>query len=398
MALLQVSASDTITTNQITTDEFAIEYTADDVTLEIAKYVAVTTVDDDCISSINDGSALINNGFVAMNTGEYAAVRFTGANSSVVNNTGATILGDLAGIEGVERVTNHGDIVGLVEDGIDVVGTSTGSFELNNTGEVFGGHIGVHLRVDALVNNSGTIGGGQYGLFLVRSDSNGTDVINNEVGGRIEGGTAAISTSLIGSNDIDLDNRGTIDGDVDLNAFQASDQIVNRAEIIGDVFLGTGNDKFKGKGKSTSGDVFGEGGDDKLIGGKKDDTLDGGSGIDLLRGGKGKDSLFGGFGGDTFDFNSIRDSVRGSRKDTINDFERGSDEINLRTIDAMKGVSGNQKFKWINKNDFHDKKGELRYEDKGSKVVVQGDVNGDGKADFEILVKVGNLSDDDFVL
>jgi hypothetical protein len=41
---------------------------------------------------------------------------------------------------------------------------------------------------------------------------------------------------------------------------------------------------------------------------------------------------------------------------------------------------------------------QLRYEDKGSKVIVQGDVNGDGNADFEIFVKIGKLSKDDFLL
>jgi hypothetical protein len=71
--------------------------------------------------------------------------------------------------------------------------------------------------------------------------------------------------------------------------------------------------------------------------------------------------------------------------------------IDLKSIDAKKG-SGNQTFKWIGDKNFHDKKGELRIKDKGKKVIVQGDVKGDGHADFEILVKVGNLHDDDFVL
>jgi len=66
-------------------------------------------------------------------------------------------------------------------------------------------------------------------------------------------------------------------------------------------------------------------------------------------------------------------------------------------VDAKKGVSGNQAFKWIGAQDFHDRKGELRYEDKGSKVIVQGDVNVAGKADFEIFVKVGALSSGDFL-
>ncbi|MGH6734786.1 MAG: calcium-binding protein [Methyloceanibacter sp.] len=139
--------------------------------------------------------------------------------------------------------------------------------------------------------------------------------------------------------------------------------------------------------------------DDMLLGYTGNDKLSGGAGKDTLHGGKGKDSLTGGADGDLFDFNSIKESVKGSKRDTITDFKRGQgDKIDLEDIDAKTGVSGNNKFKWIGKQDFHEKKGELRFEDKGSKVIVQGDVNGDGNADFEILVKVGALSSGDFVL
>jgi hypothetical protein len=43
-------------------------------------------------------------------------------------------------------------------------------------------------------------------------------------------------------------------------------------------------------------------------------------------------------------------------------------------------------------------KGELRFKDLGTSCLVQGDVNGDGKADFEILVKVGTILKGDFFL
>ncbi|MEZ5828543.1 MAG: hypothetical protein R3D01_09310 [Hyphomicrobiales bacterium] len=72
--------------------------------------------------------------------------------------------------------------------------------------------------------------------------------------------------------------------------------------------------------------------------------------------------------------------------------------IDLRGIDAKKGISGNQKFKFIGTHDFHDVKGELRCKELGSMVIVQGDVNGDGKADFEILVMAASLAKGDFVL
>lgn len=55
-------------------------------------------------------------------------------------------------------------------------------------------------------------------------------------------------------------------------------------------------------------------------------------------------------------------------------------------------VRSNQAFKFIGKQDFHDVKGKLRYIDKGSSCIVQGDVNGDGKADFEIDGHAGSLS------
>jgi serralysin len=144
--------------------------------------------------------------------------------------------------------------------------------------------------------------------------------------------------------------------------------------------------------------IEGDEGNDTLIGGLGNDSLNGEEGVDTLAGGRGKDQLFGGADRDLFDFNSIKESLKGSNRDTIHDFQRGIDDIDLRTIDARTGVGGNQKFKFIGKQDFHDKKGELHYIDKGSTVIVQGDVNGDGKADFEIMVKVGALSAGDFLL
>ena len=94
---------------------------------------------------------------------------------------------------------------------------------------------------------------------------------------------------------------------------------------------------------------------------------------------------------------SITQYARQNR-DQILDFQRGADDIDLRTIDAKTVISGNQAFKFIGTSGFHDVKGELRYIDKGSSCIVQGDVNGDGNADFEIYVKVGALSKGDFLL
>jgi serralysin len=127
--------------------------------------------------------------------------------------------------------------------------------------------------------------------------------------------------------------------------------------------------------------------------------MNGGAGKDTLTGGTGRDLLTGGSERDLFDFNSKNETKVGSaNRDVIQDFQRGTDDIDLRTIDAKSGVDGNNTFKFIGKDSFNDVKGELRFTDLGDRSLVQGDINGDGAADFEILVKVGTLSKADFLL
>ena len=71
--------------------------------------------------------------------------------------------------------------------------------------------------------------------------------------------------------------------------------------------------------------------------------------------------------------------------------------IDLSTIDARIG-GGNQAFHFIGTHAFTRHAGELRFTDQGATCLVQGDVNGDGRADFDILVKAATLHQGDFVL
>ncbi|MEZ5774119.1 MAG: proprotein convertase P-domain-containing protein [Hyphomicrobiaceae bacterium] len=141
-------------------------------------------------------------------------------------------------------------------------------------------------------------------------------------------------------------------------------------------------------------------GNDILIGGLGNDDLDGGPGNDILIGGRGKEDLIGGLGRDDFVYESIRDSRIGNgKRDFIVDFEHGRDDIDLRQIDAVKGVAGDQKFKFIGDDRFSGDPGELRFRISGGDTIVSGDIDGDRKADFEIeLSGVVTLSKGDFLL
>jgi Ca2+-binding RTX toxin-like protein len=143
--------------------------------------------------------------------------------------------------------------------------------------------------------------------------------------------------------------------------------------------------------------LFGLGGNDTLNGGAGNDTLDGGDGDDYLIGGAGIDKVWGGAGIDYFAFGS--DIVRQVGADEVMDFVRGVDKLDLTAIDANAAAAGDQAFRMIGTKNFSRKAGELQVKAYGDGVMVAGDVNGDGVADFNIWVHgVSRLSGGDFVL
>ena len=73
--------------------------------------------------------------------------------------------------------------------------------------------------------------------------------------------------------------------------------------------------------------LLGYGGNDQLIGGNGNDTLLGGMGDDLLIGGLGDDILYGNSGLDIF-------QVSGAGKDTIKDFTKGEDKIDVSGLET----------------------------------------------------------------
>ena len=159
---------------------------------------------------------------------------------------------------------------------------------------------------------------------------------------------------------------------------------------------GTGHDHLEsGGGKDR---LVGSSGRDDLIGGAGKDKLLGGKGADDIWGGRGKDLLKGQGGADDFIFAKTKESgPTQSKWDSIAGFG-GKDDIDLGAIDAIKGQKGNQAFDLDLDGSFS--AGEIRQTESDGGVLLEMNVDGDGKAEMAIFLKGfhGNLSDGDFVL
>lgn len=140
--------------------------------------------------------------------------------------------------------------------------------------------------------------------------------------------------------------------------------------------------------------IDGSWGDDELRGHDGVNVLDGGSGNDIISGRGGNDVILGGYGADVLSGGTGADSfvVRdwdtgtGSEADLILDFTPGGDMIDLSAIDADLVTGGDQAFSWVGSAAFSCVAGELRYGFDGVDTRIQGDLDGDGAADFEIVL------------
>lgn len=163
------------------------------------------------------------------------------------------------------------------------------------------------------------------------------------------------------------------------------------------LYGGAGNDRlFGGVGDDI---LYGGDGDDSLFGEEGNDRLYGGAGDDRLQGGLGDDILTGGEGADLFAFVHA-DLVGPYSTDVITDFSSAEgDRIALHGVDANIHTAADDKFVFLGTKDFSGKAGELRYELDQGGAHVMGDWDGDGIADFSIILEgVTSLKASDFSL
>ena len=141
-----------------------------------------------------------------------------------------------------------------------------------------------------------------------------------------------------------------------------------------------GNDSFAGGAGADT--LAGGAGDDVLGGGGGNDSIFGGDGNDALTGGNGADKLAGKAGADVFVFGS----ATAANGDKISDFHlTDGDRIDLRGFDAIPGTVGLDAFTLIAGPHFGNHAGELLVIS-GTRTVVEGDLDGDGVADFSFVL------------
>lgn len=346
---------------------------------------------------------------------------------TAVNNSGV-INGVLLFAGGIDvRVVNAGTIVGRVDcDGTNFRMVNDGTVQAS--GALAAVLMGYNAGATSHLYNSGTLTTG--GAWAVTGGAADDTVVNDgritsgvDLGGLagtdrlVNGGAIAGNVTGFGSGGGDVTNRGSILGVLTTGA--GADQVRNSGTLR-EVVLGDGNDRFAmrgdgwvegsvagGTGSDTllggtqddalAGDdgndlLSGRGGEDDLLGGAGNDILKGGDGDDVLRGGAGADSLRGGAGADSFVFAGASELRTAGPFDTIADFQRGTDLIDLSGFAGTFAFNGTGGFAGGGTRS-------VIWSLAGSAVTLRVDGDGDGTSDGSIvLAGITTLSAGDLVL
>ena len=242
----------------------------------------------------------------------------------------------------------------------------------------------------------------------------GNDLLTGGAGADLMSGGAGIDTLYGGSGNDSLDGGVGADimtggaGNDDYYVDDAGDQTIElsgegtdivRASISwtlgGNIeqleLQGTGD--LDGTGNELANRLTGNSGDNTLSGLAGVDTILGGDGDDTIIGGTGNDLMTGGAGADTFVI--LAESVYSSKTpagghleiDFVYDLNKAEgDKLDLSAIDADINTAGDQAFTLVSSFGHHAGEMTLAYSASANQTVLSLDVDGDGKADYQMKI------------
>lgn len=301
-------------------------------------------------------------------------------NDTFVGGPGVDSFAGGAGIDTVRYDSTatsgvHVDLTQNVASGGDAAGDTFNSIEnligtrFNDTliGNAAGNHLSGGDGNDVLYGQAGddTLEGGWGDDTLFGGAGN--DVLQGGIGHDRMWGNDGNDT-FKGDNGMDVIDGGAGIDTVDYSASPGA--------VIVNLALGTG------AGNDAAGDTFVS--IESAIGSAFDDELIAGPGTR---------DLTGGAGADTFTFVTLPTAATSDV--SILDFSASQgDHIDLSALDANTGLAGTQAFHFVGSEAFSHTAGELRFADH----ILEGDIDGNGTADFAIHVNVAALHASDLIL
>jgi uncharacterized delta-60 repeat protein len=289
-------------------------------------------------------------------------------------------------------VDSLGDVVvEYASEGTDIVYASV-SFLLGDNVE--------NLTLQGTGNINGT--GNSANNSIV--GNSGNNILTDLAGGNdvLDGGTGSDSMSGGTGNDIYyVDNAGDL---VTEQAGEGSDTVNASVSytLTANVESLTlqGRTNINGTGNIGNNTIIGNTGNNALVDLAGNDSLNGGAGNDTLAGGDGADLLTGGTGNDIFRYTAESESgTAPGTMDTITDFVKGQDRLDLSGIDADIALAGDQAFlsTILGAQTQFTLAGQLRFD--GATGTLYGNTNSDVAAEFAILLSgVVSVDASNFVL
>jgi hypothetical protein len=291
--------------------------------------------DTDTLNLLGDGEGTVGDleGFEAVNLVEGAWTFLEeGANIAFQDGAqtlriGADLLADGA-FGGTISGFGLGDAIELKDVGLG----TTAVLGANNVLTIAGGGLGgpIALQLDPTESFAGM-------AFVARSDGAGGTGIE-VVDDAFMGGAGGDGFKGTNGNDVAFGNGGNDDmdaggGDDYLDGGDGNDEIEGDGgnDVIAagagndEVWGGSGNDVVDGGAGSD--EMYGEAGDDELHGGDGDDEMEGGSGNDRMHGDAGNDEMYGDNGNDELHGGAGNDEMDGDRGNDIVIGEAGNDRL-----------------------------------------------------------------------